>query len=427
MYKMIKSSLEYSTIKLVDLKKYEPQILKIVEKFENDLSDESEFTGWYDYPVKVSSKYIQKIYSAANSIRNNSDVFVVCGIGGSYLGARAVIDALKGFKTDIEIIYMGNTFDEKYIKDCLDYLKTKEFSVNVISKSGSTLETAISFRLLKSLLEEKYGNHYNERICVTTDPEDSILLNMAQANGYTIFDIPKNIGGRYSVFTSVGLLPLAVAGVDIEKFIDGAKQANEHVQSKSIETNIAFQYAAYRYSQYNKNVVAEMFVTYTPYLTMISEWWKQLFGESEGKNGKGLLPTSAVFSTDLHSLGQYIQQGARCMFLTQLKIEGVGNIKITNESKNEDEINYLSELTLNDINKKAQEGTNIAHYSIGKVDHFTFSMKEINECTIGYMLYLFMYACMISANLLEVNPFDQPGVEYYKKEMKKILKNKKVL
>ena len=427
MYKMIKSNLEYSNVQLKDLKKYEPQILDIVENFENCLSEESELTGWYDYPLKVSSKDIQKIYSAAAYIKNNSDVFVVCGIGGSYLGARAVIEAIKGFKTNVEILYMGNTFDEKYIKDCLEYLKTKDFSVNVISKSGSTLETAISFRLLKSLLEEKYGDKYNERICVTTDPEDSILLNMALVNGYTTFDIPKNIGGRYSVFTAVGLLPLAVAGVDIERFIDGAKQANNHVQSKTIETNIAFQYAAYRYNQYKKNVITEMFVTYTPYLTMISEWWKQLFGESEGKNGKGLLPTSAVFSTDLHSLGQFIQQGTRCMFLTQLKIDGVGSVKITNDAKDEDEINYLRELTLNDINKKAQEGTNVAHYSIGKVDHFTFLMKEINENTIGYLLYLFMYACMISANLLEVNPFDQPGVEYYKKEMKKMLKNKKVL
>lgn len=419
---MIKTSYEYSDVKLSDLKKYEKRILKIVESFEKGETVGSDFTGWYDYPSKLSDDFFYKINNAADEIRKNSEVLVVCGIGGSYLGARAVIEALKGFKNDIEIVYMGNTFDERYLVDCLQYLKNKDFSVNVISKSGSTLETAISFRLLKNLLKEKYGSSFNKRIYATTDAEDGLLLQMSKKNNYKIFDIPKNIGGRYSVFTAVGLLPLAVAGIDVKKFVEGAKTANNDLKSKIFEKNIAYQYAAYRYDKYKKGMSSEMFVTYSPYLTMISEWWKQLYGESEGKERKGLLPTSVTFSTDLHSLGQYIQQGNKCVFLTQLKITGKGNVSVERDAKDEDKINYLCNFTLNDINNKAQEGTNIAHYSIGKVDHFTFLLDEINEKTIGYLLYLFMYACMISANLLKVNPFDQPGVEYYKKEMKKILK-----
>lgn len=419
---MIKSSYEYSDVKIADLKKYEEKIVNIVEDFENKKTPGAEFIGWYSYPLSLSNDFFYKIHKAADQIRRTSDVLVVCGIGGSYLGARAVIEALKGFKNDIEIIYMGNTFDEKYLGDCLEYLKHKDFSVNVISKSGSTLETAVSFRMLRNLLEKKYGSDYNKRIYATTDTQDGILLEMAKRNNYEIFDIPKNIGGRYSVFTAVGILPLAVAGINVEEFIEGAKQANAHIKTKRIEKNVAYQYAAYRYHQYQKGLKVEMFTTYSPYLTMVSEWWKQLYGESEGKEEKGLLPTSVTFSTDLHSLGQYIQQGTKCLFLTQLKIQNQGHIKVGKIIKDEDKINYLCDFTLNDINIKAQEGTNIAHYSIGKVEHFTFVLKKITEETLGYLFYLLMYACMISANLLEVNPFDQPGVEYYKKEMKKILK-----
>lgn len=419
---MIKTNYDYSNVKLADLMQYEKKIIDIVKKFEKGDALGGNFIGWYQYPLNISSEFIADIYKDAEKIKKTSDVLVVCGIGGSYLGSRAVIEALRGFKNDFEIIYMGNTFDEKYLSDCLSYLRNKDFSVNVISKSGSTLETAISFRLLKELLKEKYGEDFNKRIYATTDCREGLLLEISKKNNYKVYDIPKNIGGRYSVFTAVGLLPLAVAGVDINQFIKGAKQAYVHIQTKKMEENIAYQYAAYRYHQYMNGKQVELFATYSPYLNMVAEWWKQLYGESEGKEQKGLFPASVTFSTDLHSLGQYIQQGTKCLFLTQLKIQGNGTIKINKLLDDEDNLNYLGDFRLNEINEKAQEGTNIAHYAIGKVDHFTFYLGELDEKSLGYLLYIYMYSCMISANLLGVNPFDQPGVEYYKKEMKKILK-----
>ena len=419
---MIKTNYDYSNVKLADLMQYEKKIIDIVTKFEKGDTLGGNFIGWYQYPLNISLEFIADIYKDAEKIKKTSDVLVVCGIGGSYLGSRAVVEALRGFKNDFEIIYMGNTFDEKYLSDCLSYLRNKDFSVNVISKSGSTLETAISFRLLKELLKEKYGEDFNKRIYATTDCREGLLLEISKKNNYKVYDIPKNIGGRYSVFTAVGLLPLAVAGVDINQFIRGAKQAYGHVQTKKMEENIAYQYAAYRYHQYMNGKQVELFATYSPYLNMVAEWWKQLYGESEGKEQKGLFPASVTFSTDLHSLGQYIQQGTKCLFLTQLKIQGNGTIKINKLLGDEDNLNYLGDFCLNEINEKAQEGTNIAHYAIGKVDHFTFYLGELDEKSLGYLLYIYMYSCMISANLLGVNPFDQPGVEYYKKEMKKILK-----
>lgn len=419
---MIDVEYEYSKVKLNDLIKYENKILNIVSCFEKGNCLGSDSIGWYDYPLMDHKKLIEQIKFDATKIAENSDVFVVCGIGGSYLGARAVIEALKGFKQDVEIMYLGNTFDEKYIKKCLDYLKDKDFSINVISKSGGTLETMICFRLLKDLLYSKYGENAKNRIYATTDPDDGVLRKMAEKENYKSYPIPKNIGGRYSVFTPVGLLPLAVAGVDIEKFLLGAQLAYKDFQTKSINDNIPFQYAAYRYHQYLNNSKIEIFASYSPHLDMSAEWWKQLFGESEGKDGKGLFPTSVNFSADLHSLGQYIQQGVKMFFITQLKIIGHGSITVKEQKDDCDNLNYLSELTLNEINLKAQEGTNSAHYQIGGVDNFTFIMKDINEQSIGYLFYTFMLSCMISANLIEVNPFNQPGVEFYKSEMKKLLK-----
>lgn len=421
---MVKLDYTYSSVGVEDLKKYEKEIKGIVENFKKKECAGNDYLGWYELPNQIDSKSVFAIKEAAEKIRGNSQVLVVCGIGGSYLGARAVIDSIKGFyKTDVEIIYLGNTFDERYTSDVLEYLKEKDFSVNVISKSGGTLETAVAFRLLKALLIEKYGDKARERIYATTDVENGCLRELVREEGYTSFVIPKDVGGRYSVFTPVGLLPLATAGVDIEKFVNGARDFYKDFQNDKIEENIAYQYAAYRYHQYScvKKEV-EVFVSYSPYLNMIAEWWKQLFGESEGKENRGLFPASVNFSTDLHSLGQFIQQGSKILFMSQLRIEENGNLFVKEEEKNIDNLNYLKSISLQSVNKAAQEGTNKAHYGEGKVDNLTFSIETVNEYNIGYLLYFFMCSCMISAYLLEVNPFNQPGVEFYKQEMKKILK-----
>lgn len=420
---MINVDYKYSNLKLNRLKKEEKKILKVVDAFNNGTCVGNDYIGWKNFADTISASEIEKIKKTAEKIQKNSDVFVVCGIGGSYLGSRAVIEALKGYvNKNIEIIYVGNTFDERYTMDVLNYLKTKEFSVNVISKSGSTLETAYAFRMIKDLLISKYKEKANERIFATTDPENGCLRQMTNKNNWQSFNIPSNIGGRYSVITAVGLLPLAVAGVNIEKFLEGVKKAENDLKVKDMDNNVAYQYAAYRYIQYKKNKKIEIFSSYSPYLAMLSEWWKQLFGESEGKNGRGLFPASVSFSTDLHSLGQFIQQGKRTFFVTQLKIEGNDKLYLKEEKDNDDNLNYLSQFSLNQINKKAQEGTNIAHHNLGNVDIFTFELAKIDELNVGYLLYTLMYSCMISAYLLGVNPFNQPGVEFYKSEMKKLLK-----
>lgn len=424
---MIKTDYSYSSIKMNDLKKHEDKLNRIAEHFYMKECKGNDYIGWYEYPNNLSDELINKIKNDAKKIKNISEVFVVCGIGGSYLGARAVIESIKGFKQDIEILYVGNTFDEVYIKDVLNYLKDKDFCVNVISKSGSTLETAVAFRFLRNMLIEKYGNKYNERIFATTDEYKGSLRKMADKEGYTTYVIPSNIGGRYSVFTPVGLLPMAVAGVDFEKFVLGARKACVDLKEKNIENNIAYQYAAYRYIKYSNKNKVEVFSTYSPYLNMIAEWWKQLFGESEGKEEKGLYPSSVNFSTDLHSLGQFIQQGSKILFLTQLRVLGENKICLSEDSEDVDELNYLSGISINEMNLSAQEGTNKAHYCLGGVDNFTFEIETFNETSLGYLMYSFMFSCMLSANLLDVNPFDQPGVEFYKTEMKKIMKNKKLL
>ena len=421
---MINLDYSYSSINVQDLKKHEAKIKGIASCFKQGDLIGCEYSGWYEWPNNITDEQLETIESLAETIKGKYDTFVVCGIGGSYLGSRAVIEAVKGFyNNDIEVVFLGNTFDERYVRDTLNYLRTKNFCVNVISKSGGTLETAIAFRLLKSLLVEKYGKNANERIYATTDGEKGSLRKMVRMCNYISFDIPANIGGRYSVFTPVGLLPLAVAGVDIKKFVYGAKKAFSDFQLETIEKNRMYQYAAYRYIQYNeRNKKNELFVTYSPYLNMLSEWWKQLFGESEGKQGKGLFPASANFSTDLHSLGQFVQEGNKILFITQLKIKPKKELRIEKDEFDMDGLNYLESFSIGEINNIAQEGTNKAHYEIGKVDNIRIEMESLDEESIGYLLYFFMCSCMLSAYLLEVNPFDQPGVEFYKSEMKKMLK-----
>ncbi len=422
---MLKTDYTYSKVKIEDLEKYQKKINDIVTNFKNKTCVGNEYTGWYEYIFNIDETLISSIKLQAADIVKKYDTFVVCGIGGSYLGARAVIEAIKGFKkSNIEIIYIGNTFDKRYTVDVMEYLKTRNFCVNVISKSGSTLETAYAFRLLKNVLIQKYGEKYTDRIYATTDKKNGCLRKMAEKNNYFTYEIPNNIGGRYSVFTPVGLLPIAVAGIDIEQFVNGAKKAIKDFEIETVKENIAYQYAAYRHLQHKQNnKLIEIFSTYSPYLSVVSEWWKQLFGESEGKNGDGIFPASVNFSTDLHSLGQYIQEGKKIFFMTQVKVAQEGKLSIVFEEENEDNLNYLVGMPLQKINLKAQEGTSKAHYSYGGVDNFVIEIDEINEFNVGYMLFLLMYSCMISANLIGVNPFDQPGVEFYKKEMKNLLKN----
>jgi glucose-6-phosphate isomerase len=421
----MKLNYTYSSVKYNDLTKYSNEISEIVNKFNKKDCLGNDFLGWYEYPSNITEETFCEIENAAKKIKEISDVLVVCGIGGSYLGARAVIEAVRGFyNTDVEIIYLGNTFDEKYISDTLKYLENKSVCVNVISKSGTTLETATAYRLLKSLLVKKYGeNNIKDRIYVTTDEKRGCLREETNKEDYCSFVIPDDVGGRFSVFTPVGLLPLAASGVNIREFVKGAKEFKGHFETAGFENNLAYQYAAYRYNMYlNNNITTELFVTYSPYLNMISEWWKQLFGESEGKEGKGLFPASVNFSTDLHSLGQFIQQGNKMLFITQLKNMEKGNLSVEEDKENLDGLNYLSSLTIDDINKAAQEGTNKAHYNDGGVNNLTIELENVSDKTIGELLFFFMCSCMISAYLLKINPFDQPGVEFYKQEMKKILK-----
>ena len=419
----VKSDYTYSAIKLSDLNCYEGTVLKIVDEFEKKICKGNDFIGWYDYIANFDRELLYNINKDAKEITEKYDTLVVCGIGGSYLGARAVIESIKGFKSDcVEIVYMGNTFDERYTSDMLEYLDKKNFCVNVISKSGSTLETAIAFRMLKNKLRAKYGDDYRYRIYATTDEKNGCLREMADKEGYKSYVIPGDVGGRYSVFTPVGLLPLAVAGVDICAFLEGANCSLKDCRCKKMSENVAYQYAAYRYNQYLKNNKVELFVSYSPYLNMLAEWWKQLFGESEGKENKGLFPASVNFSTDLHSLGQFVQQGSRVMFISQIKVLSEGILKVEKSDDDLDNLNYLSGVSFEEINLIAQEGTNKAHYVNGGVDNFTFVMGKVDAYNVGYFMFLLMYSCMLSANLIGVNPFDQPGVEYYKKEMKQLLK-----
>ena len=421
---MIRLDYTYSSIGVKELKKYESEIKTIVENFKEKKCEGNEYLGWYQFPNQISEDEIEKIENTALKIKQESQTFVVCGIGGSYLGARSVIEAIKGYYgSDIEIIYLGNTFDERYIKDTIEYLKKRDFSVNVISKSGSTLETAVAFRLLKDVLIEKYGGKANGRIFVTTDENDGCLRELAEKEKFCSFVIPRDVGGRYSVFTAVGLLPLAVAGVDIRLFIEGARHAYKEFQEECLEKNSAYQYAAYRFCQHmKKNKKVETFVSYSPYLNMVAEWWKQLYGESEGKQEKGLFPAKMNFSTDLHSLGQFVQQGSKLLFITQLKVLEKGDLYIPKDENNIDGLNYLEKISVAEINNIAQEGTNSAHYNLGLVDNLTLVLEDLSEKSVGHLLYFFMCSCMISSFLLGVNPFNQPGVEFYKQEMKKMLK-----
>ena len=387
----------------------------------------NDFLGWIDLPSTYDKDEFARIQKAAEKIQHDSDILLVVGIGGSYLGARAAIEMLQhSFYNAItkeqrklpQIVFVGNNISSTYMHDVIDLLQDKDFSINVISKSGTTTEPAIAFRLFRKLLENKYGKEEaRKRIYATTDKARGALKSVADEQGYETFVIPDDVGGRFSVLTAVGLLPIAVAGIDIEAIMQGAQAAQEDFSKSELVENPAYQYAAVRNVLYNKGKTIEMLINYEPGLQYFNEWWKQLFGESEGKDQKGIYPSSANFSTDLHSLGQYVQEGRRDLFETIVKVKTARHeLTIEAEENDSDGLNYLAGETVDFVNNKAFQGTLLAHTD-GGVPNLVVEIPAMDAYTFGYMVYFFEKACAMSGYLLGVNPFDQPGVEAYKVNM----------
>ena len=399
-----------------------------ITKAHNDLHSKSgagnDFLGWIDLPVDYDKEEFSRIKKAAEKIKSDSDVLVVIGIGGSYLGARAAIEFVCGQNyNDLRdgtpaIYFAGNSISPSYLSDIIKICKNKDFSINVISKSGTTTEPAIAFRVFRELLEEKYGKEEAaKRTYVTTDRARGTLKALSDNEGYETFVVPDNVGGRYSVLTAVGLLPIAAAGINIDALMEGAAKARAELMDTDINKNDCYKYVAIRNALYNKGKSTEMFISYEPSFTLMNEWLKQLYGESEGKDGKGLFPASAIFSTDLHSLGQYIQEGERIMFETVVTFaEPKDEIYIKEDTENADSLNFLAGKPMTFVNEKAFEGTILAHND-GGVPNIVIENERMDETSLGYLIYFFEKACAVSGYVLGVNPFDQPGVESYKKNM----------
>ncbi len=388
----------------------------------------NDYLGWIDLPVNYDRAEFRAIKEAAARIRSDSDALVVIGIGGSYLGARAVIDALShcfynsaesiAKEKRPEIYFVGNNISSSYIADVIDVVKDKDFSVNVISKSGTTTECALAFRLFRQILTDKYGaDEAGKRIYATTDKEKGALKQLSEKENYRTFVVPDDIGGRYSVLSAVGLLPIAVAGIDIDELIRGAADERRHIMSAPFENNEALKYAAYRNVLHSQGRNVEILANYEPNFHYVSEWWKQLYGESEGKDGKGIFPASVDLTTDLHSLGQFIQDGTRIMFETVVWIEKPRReLRVENWEGDPDGLNYLDGKSFAEINRNAMQGTMLAHTD-GDVPNFLITLPELSEYVMGALIYFFEYACGVSGYMLGVNPFNQPGVEAYKKNM----------
>lgn len=405
----------------------EPFVRVAHDMLHNKTGQGNEYTGWVDLPVNYDKEEFSRIKTAADNIRNNSDAFVVIGIGGSYLGAKAAIDFMShSFYNQLkpemrkgpEIYFVGQNISATYMTHLLEMLEGKDVSVNVISKSGTTTEPALAFRLLRRWMEQKYGkDEARKRIYATTDKEKGALRTLANTEGYETFVIPDDVGGRYSVLTAVGLLPIAVSGANIDKMMEGAKAGYEEYRNTNIAENISYQYAAARTALYRKGKTIELFVNYEPAIHYVAEWWKQLFGESDGKDNKGIFPASVDFTTDLHSMGQYIQEGRRDLFETVIQVENPKeDITIEADKENLDGLNFLAGKTINFVNKKAFEGTVLAHQD-GGVPNIIIEIPSMEEYTFGKMVYFFEKACAIGGYMMGVNPFDQPGVEAYKQNM----------
>ena len=425
----IKVNFENAKIFEKNIMKYADRVKEIHNKLHSMVEDEKKFCGWLNLPTNYDKFEFARIKLSAEKIQKDSDVLLVIGIGGSYLGARAVIEALTPhfMKNNLnkkvpEILYVGNNLNSTYIRDVIDYIADKEVSINVISKSGTTTEPAIAFRIFREILENKYSlKEARKRIYVTTDKEKGALKELAEQERYTTFVIPDNIGGRYSVLTAVGLLPIATAGINIDELMEGARIAQDRYDDAELKYNECYKYAVLRNILYEKEKNIELLVSYEPKLHFFIEWWKQLFGESEGKEQKGIYPSGAEFTTDLHSLGQYIQEGRRNLFETVINIENPErDIELKAEEDDLDKLNYLAGKKLSYVNKKAMEGTIQAHVD-GDVPNIVINLENLNTNTIGQLIYFFELACAMSGSILGVNPFNQPGVEKYKTNMFKLL------
>ena len=428
---MLKFNYENSSItdKMINI--YNEEVAEIHEKLNKVANDEKEYVGWLELPTNYDQQEFERIKKAAQKIQSDSDVLVVIGIGGSYLGARAVIEALShtfynsmpnSKRKTPQIVYAGCNLSPVYMNDLLEFVRDKDISINVISKSGTTTEPAIAFRIFREVLETKYGvKEARKRIYVTTDKSRGALKTLSNEEKYETFVIPDNVGGRFSVLTAVGLLPIATAGIDIDKLMKGAKLAQEKYSDENVKYNDCYKYAVIRNLLYNSNKTIEILANYEPKLHYFTEWWKQLYGESEGKDKKGIFPAGVDLTTDLHSMGQYIQDGRRDLFETVIKVkENSSEIIIQTDAQNLDGLNYLADKTLGYVNSKAMEGTVQAHVT-GNVPNLMIEMEKLDEENIGELIYFFEEACAVSGMLLGVNPFNQPGVEEYKKNMFKLL------
>ena len=407
-----------------DVLSYQDKVTLYHDQLMNKTGLGNDFVGWVEWPNSYDKEEFERIQKTAKEIREKCDVFLVCGIGGSYLGARAVIEMVNGIFADTkpEIVFIGNTFSSTYIAQVLKHIEGKEVVCNVISKSGTTTETSLAFRLIKQFMDQKYGEKAHEYIYATTDKERGTLKKMADEEGYETFVIPDDIGGRFSVITPVGLLPIAVAGIDIQELMKGCQDAYKDFDTADLKKNIAYEYAVCRRILENQGKVAEMFVSYETQMAMVAEWWKQLFGESEGKNGTGLLPCSVNFSTDLHSMGQFIQDGKKCLFETLIKVEKPTlDITFPSDEKNLDGMNYLAGKSVHWVNQMACLGTLQAHVETGHVPNLEITIPDMSAYSFGYMAYFFFRAIAMTTYLNEQNPFNQPGVEVYKKNMFKLL------
>ena len=428
---MIKLNLENSSIQEKVINEYSEEIAKIHEELHNKANDEKEFLGWIELPTNYDKEEFARIKKAAKKIQKDSDVLVVIGIGGSYLGAKAVIDALTHtFHNQLseskrnlpQIVYAGNNLSPVYMNDLLEFIADKDISVNVISKSGTTTEPAIAFRIFREVLETKYGvEEARKRIYVTTDKEKGALKTLADKEKYETFVIPNNVGGRFSVLTAVGLLPIAAAGIDVDGLMRGAKFAQDKYSDSNLKYNECYKYAVVRNLLYRSGKTIEILANYEPKLHYMTEWWKQLYGESEGKDKKGIFPAGVDLTTDLHSMGQYIQDGRRELMETVLKVNSnYSDITIQLDDENLDGLNYLAGKTVGYVNTKAMEGTVEAHVT-GNVPNIMIEMERIDAENMGELIYFFEKACAVSGTMLGVNPFNQPGVEEYKKNMFRLL------
>ncbi len=423
----IKVRFENSGIEMRKVVEYQEKVEEIDKEIRKNSSKPEEFLGWLNLPTNYDKEEFERIKKAAEAIRNNSKVFICIGIGGSYLGARAVIEAIKnGFynpnSDEPQILYAGNNLSSTYIAEMIEAIGDKDISINVISKSGTTTEPAIAFRIFREFLENKYGlEEARKRIYVTTDKEKGALKQLANDEGYETFVVPDNIGGRYSVLTAVGLLPIAVAGIDIDELMNGARIAQNKYIEPNLKYNECYQYAVTRNILYDEGKEIEILANYNPKLHYFVEWWKQLFGESEGKEEKGIFPAGVDFTTDLHSMGQYIQQGQRNLMETVINVVNPEtDIEIKPDEDNLDGMNFVAGKTVDYVCKKAMEGTIEAHVN-GGVPNIIIDMEKLDAATIGNLIYFFELACAVSGKILGVNPFNQPGVEEYKKNMFRLL------